>query len=164
MGDRLVSYPRWRGWTRCFASVDRRRDSASESPDGSQTMARHARSRTCRIFSLRVRPSGPLSPCGEIDEPVRIGSQHLRITAQEFWGELADRNMQAGQVAASVHQRRNDIQAVAVFHVGCDFVACQESVQRFDGETVAAMDAQDRLGVRYGAFEFNFDLGRKAVE
>ena len=42
-----------------------------------------------------------LSPCGEIDEPVRIGSQHLRITAQELWRELADRNMQAGQVAAS---------------------------------------------------------------
>ena len=109
------------------------------------------------------RDDESLPALGEMDHrPVVL---HARcVVRDDFRFELADRQMQADEIALAIDECGECFVGIAVFEVDRNLTPGEELAQRFDRESVRRMHAKHWLDHRERALDFRFDFGGKTVE
>ena len=116
-------------------------------------------------FRIALGDEDPLHPVRQVDQRVLLRIQPRRVARRRRGAELADRHVEAGQIAFAARQRRHRLGAAAVLDVDRDALPLQLRHQRGNREAVRRRHAQRlRRRLRQHAGQFLLQLGGQAVE
>ena len=87
-----------------------------------------------------------------------------RVMRGDFAFELADREVQADDIALAIDERGQRFVRIAVLEIDRNLPLGEELAQRLDREAVRRVHAQHRLAHRECALDLRFDFGREAFE